>query len=170
MSLDEKMNEKFVVPTGYRIPEEDEAKLRTILGVPVRGDEKPDPLPDIVVACYYAAKRGHDLMGVMVTEQSLALIVATTVMLSQPGIAARPVELAPERDKNFLDTIRERHVKQGALVIAKWRDKEVPGHFCGMLRGDMLVLIDGNERAIAPEDVRLPDKDEWPDLPRNLNG
>ena len=114
--MNEALQGRFKVPAGYVIPEADEARLRTLLNLPV-GDEGTAPeLPDAVVGGYYAMKRCCDLLGCGLTDWQVATVVCLA-LLSDRG-AVSPIELIPEMPPDFREVVRQAKVKMGALVAS----------------------------------------------------
>lgn len=158
---------RFQVPSEYAVPEEDAARLRTLLNLRV-DDDKPLPdLPDAIVAGYYVMKRCCDIMGCGLHDPQLATVVCFA-LLSESG-SAKPVELVPEMPKNFMDIVRERGVKMGTLVAVEFAGGIKPGYFCGFVEDRVQVQVSGVDRFLELDKVRPATDSEFPEMRRNVN-
>lgn len=165
--MNEALQGRFKVPAGYVIPEADEARLRTLLNLPV-GDEGTAPeLPDAVVGGYYAMKRCCDLLGCGLTDWQVATVVCLA-LLSDRG-AVSPIELVAEMPPDFREVVRQAKVKMGALVACEWAGELRPGYFNGFVGEQVQVQISGTDRFLALDKVRLARDCEFVELPRNVN-
>jgi len=158
---------RFRVPQEYVIPEEDEARLRTLLNLPVEEGKPAPALPDSIRAGYYAMKRCCDILGCALTDWQIATVVCLAV-LADSG-AVKPVEIIPEMPPDFREIVRQQKTPMGELVVCEFGGEERPGFFDGFVGDQVQVQINGTERFLDLNKVRLAKDTEFVELPRNVN-
>ena len=156
----------FKVPSDYTIPEQDEAKIRTVLNLVPLPDEAPEPIPDAVIGFYYSMKRCLDVLGAPFSDYQ----IATVICLASVSYTAGPIELIPaEAPLTFREVVARHKIPEGSLVAVMWCGEWQPGYFCGFSRDEVIVQVAGTERFVSMGDVREADDCEFPGVRLNLN-
>jgi len=155
------------IPEDYQVPDEpdagrmDAAYLRSCLGLRAKPGEEPPPLPTSVRQAHYKMARCLSVLGVL-NKTMTPTQLATVVMMA----GEEPQEPEPEA-YSFLVGLTP---IPGEKVVIHWRGKDRPAHFLNVTtEGRVLVLHEGKEVKMRPDLVRRPKRDEFPEVPDNIN-
>lgn len=126
------------------MPETDEGRLKTCLGIPVE-----DPLPEEVETTYWQVERLSRLVRRTGVSDDGLIMVA---LLHNGGL--------PELS-TFIETARE--LERNHRVVTVFRGEWVPGRYYGIKGNKILVILDDDiekHREFDATKVRLPTDEE----------
>lgn len=155
------------MPADYQIPDDpdhgkmDASYLRSCLGLRAKAGEQLPELPDSVRRAHYDMARSLSIMGVMgrgMDPTQLAVVIA---------MALREGTAITEHEPEYAFPVNE--AIPGQKVVIRWRNKDQPAHFLKARDGKVVVLQNGNEVKMSPENVRFPEDGEFPDVDDNIN-
>lgn len=159
--------ERLKMQGSFVIPENQQNKLRNILGLAQDADP-PTVIPAEVVEHYMLLKRAMDRLSAWnsgVEDQMLCLAVALAGMQSSKGIELPQVVEPSEIEV----AVAEGRVQPGQMVVARWRNQDVPAYVLAVRDVFMDLQINGIERQLPITKVRLVREGEFGDVPKNLN-
>jgi hypothetical protein len=163
---------RFTPPDDYEIPENDEARLRTVLNLPAEPgqDHPPEPIPPDVRTAYYAMKRCCDILGCGFPDWMIATVVVQAVtrawLQTPPSAISQEPFCVPVPPAPSISLEPPTKFKKGEPVSAFYRGQWTPGLYRSRgADGRVNVEIEGKERTIGPEFVKPQEIEAPPEAP-----
>lgn len=143
------------------ISERDAGRLLAACRLPEFNEKtgQPNLVPAPVTNFYWQVKQHFDRIGGTIFQpDTYAMIAAVAYALEQNGITVPPVEKKAE-PVNVANLFHSKQLKHGDIVLVEWREETKEARILGasVNRKQVTVEIDGEERKVPVETVRVPD-------------
>ena len=155
------------LPDDYKIPDEpvrgqyDAAYLRSCMGLRAKPGEDPPPLPESVRLAHYVVSRTLSILGATgsgMDPNQLAMVAAFAMYHG-----------ADVQEEKTTYAFPAEEAEPGQKVVVKYRQRDRAAHFMEIRKGRIVVLHEGKELKMRPDNVRFPEDGEFPDVAANLN-